>query len=90
MSDIQIVVMAALDPKTALTLHIVMEKPLPMSVMSVPPVEVEIFVDSFGAARSTSISAGEPSTIGAWAMKCVTYGTELVDILPMPNPPSAS
>jgi hypothetical protein len=71
-SDFQIVVTAAVDPNAALTLYDVIEKPLPMSVTSVPPVEVDIFVVSFGAMRSTSISAGEPSTIGAWAIKCVT------------------
>ena len=62
----------------------------PMTVVTVPPVVDEISEASRGAALSTSIIAGEPSTIGAWAMKCVTYGTELVDASPMPNPPDSS
>ena len=71
-SDNQIVVLAELDPNLALTLHDETEKPLPMSVITDPPEEVEALVECFGAARSISISAGEPSTIGAWAMKCDT------------------
>jgi hypothetical protein len=71
-SDNQIVVLAALDPNLALTLHDVTEKPLPISEITDPPEEVEVLVECFGAARSISISAGEPSTIGAWAMKCDT------------------
>ncbi len=71
-SDNQIVVLSALDPNLALTLHDVTEKPLPISVITDPPEEVEVLMECFGAARSISISAGEPSTIGAWAMKCDT------------------
>ena len=72
MSDIQIVIPAAVKPNLADTLHDVREKPLPMTFVTTPPVEADILVEKFGTARSTSIRAGEPSTIGAWAIKCDT------------------
>jgi hypothetical protein len=40
-----------------------------MTVVTVPPVVDETFEASRGAALSISIIAGEPSTIGACAMK---------------------
>ena len=81
---------ATVKPNLAERLHDVTAKLHPMTVVTVPPVVDEIFEASRGAALSTSIIVGEPSTIGAWAMKCVTYGTELVDVCPMPNSPDSS
>ncbi len=90
-SDDQVVSEALVKPNLAERLDDATAKPHPMIFVKVPPVVLERFEASRGAALSTSIIAGEPSTIGAWAMKCVTYGTnELVDVCPMPNPPSGA
>ena len=64
-SDIQIVNMEAVNPNLASMLLDVTENPLPITIVAIPPVEVAILVENFAAARSTSISAGAPSTIGA-------------------------
>jgi hypothetical protein len=89
-SDTHVVTEALVKPNLAERLNDATAKPHPITLVTVPPVVPERFEASRGEALSTSITAGEPSTIGAWAMKCVTYGTELVDVSPMPKPPDSS
>ena len=85
-SDSHVVTEALVKPNLAERLNDATAKPHPITFVTVPPVVPERFEASREAALSTSIIAGEPSTIGAWAMKCVTYGTiELDDSRPMPN-----
>jgi hypothetical protein len=87
-SDFHVVTEALVKPNLAERLNDATAKPHPITFVTVPPVVPERFEASRGAALFTSIIAGEPSTIGAWAMKCVTYGTpsiELDDSRPMPN-----